>query len=455
MRRYPFFSEFLFIALVLLLPKQAAACICGSPASPCQGYAQVEAIFVGTVVQIESPARFHIVVLESFKGVDNRLVVVRSGSSCVFEFESGKQYLVYAFKDESTGTLHTSVCTRTQPVETAVEDLRFLRGLTPSAPTGSLSGQVFRRDIDLFEGEENVINPLIGVKISVVGDEIHQEATTGLEGRFELPALPPGRYTVSAQLPSPLVGKSEEVFIVGGGCSDVLLEARVNGRIRGTIYGSDGQPISGIRVTLVPLDLPPDKYLFLASFYGDTKKDGTYSLGPLPAGHYLLGVNIKFPPSEELPFVPTFYPHGEDPSLARIIELHSGEELTGYDLWLSPRLEQRNFPIWVVWPEGEPPDDFTVQVFLPDYPWYEPKYYGTEIRGPLEVPFYRKIRYWIEGSAKDSHKKIWCASPLEIGKTDGTADIKLVLTMPGWKCLDTKIDGLRTTLSKRPGALGR
>jgi hypothetical protein len=45
--------------------------------------------------------------------------------SCGFDFEIGKSYLVYVYKDEN-GVLNTGLCNRTAEATNAEEDLKFL-----------------------------------------------------------------------------------------------------------------------------------------------------------------------------------------------------------------------------------------------------------------------------------------------------------------------------------------
>ena len=104
-------------------------------------------------------------VLHSYRGDQRkpmRLTTGLGGGDCGFDFEVGKQYLVYAFKDEA-GELSTNTCTRTTRLEKGRDNLAYLRGkrvapaankeasttksklcgrVVPTVATGSIDSQV-------------------------------------------------------------------------------------------------------------------------------------------------------------------------------------------------------------------------------------------------------------------------------------------------------------------------
>jgi hypothetical protein len=73
-------------------------------------------------------------VLRAYRGQATGTVIVLTGTGlgdCGFDFETGKQYLIYA--DAIDGVdLFTSICTGTSPMEQAGPALRFLRGENPA-----------------------------------------------------------------------------------------------------------------------------------------------------------------------------------------------------------------------------------------------------------------------------------------------------------------------------------
>lgn len=132
----------LTLALVLA-PAPARACSC-MEIGPEEAVEQSDAIFEGRVVGV-SPAQGEIGpgdnevvlrVVRAWKGVpqDEEQVTVRTASNsaaCGYNFEPDRSYLVYA-SESSDGSLRVSLCSRTQLIEQADEDLQVLgTGVTP------------------------------------------------------------------------------------------------------------------------------------------------------------------------------------------------------------------------------------------------------------------------------------------------------------------------------------
>lgn len=77
----------------------------------------------------------HLRVLHAYRGLGSEEVTVLTGiglGDCGFDFETGKEYLVYAEKIDANN-LFTSICTGTSLSEHAGAAIRFLRGEKPTA----------------------------------------------------------------------------------------------------------------------------------------------------------------------------------------------------------------------------------------------------------------------------------------------------------------------------------
>ncbi|MEW5840013.1 MAG: hypothetical protein AB1753_03330 [Thermoproteota archaeon] len=111
-----------------LLPTagRAYACSCIEPGPPAQALAESDRVFVGKVLSVESANNGRTVTFEAeraWKGIDSRAVTLNTASSsasCGYDFEEGKEYLVYAQKGE------VSLCSRTAPAELATADYAAL-----------------------------------------------------------------------------------------------------------------------------------------------------------------------------------------------------------------------------------------------------------------------------------------------------------------------------------------
>ena len=124
---------------------RAFACSCVAPWPPTEALAGATAVFVGKVSNLDvstglltstaDPVEVTFQVSKVWKGpVHSTLLATtaRSGASCGYGFERGQEYLVYARGTETE--LEVSLCSRTQPLSAADEDLAVLgQGNIPTA----------------------------------------------------------------------------------------------------------------------------------------------------------------------------------------------------------------------------------------------------------------------------------------------------------------------------------
>ncbi|MBS1251365.1 MAG: putative cell wall hydrolase LytN [Anaerolineales bacterium] len=142
------------MALLLVNPGRAYACFCVPRGSPAEELAKSTAVFTGRVVSIESSSaplwrdvdsvNVTFRVSEVWKGPRRGKLTVltaRHGIDCGYEFESGKEYLVYAAGAENR--LVVWFCSRTQPLAEAREDLAVLgAGRAPLEAFGDVGVEV-------------------------------------------------------------------------------------------------------------------------------------------------------------------------------------------------------------------------------------------------------------------------------------------------------------------------
>lgn len=150
---------FLIAASLLVLNTTAAnACSC-VPTTPQQSLKNSKEVFAGKVIDIVDQSgsnpeasgylggfKVTFEVSKVWKGkLEKQQVVLTSGSSasCGYNFEKGKEYLVYA---NGQGTqLQTGLCSGTTLLTNAQRDLAVLgRGKTPAAPTSNAAQQLQR-----------------------------------------------------------------------------------------------------------------------------------------------------------------------------------------------------------------------------------------------------------------------------------------------------------------------
>ncbi len=133
MRRYVMLGSVIVVGLLAAPSAWACSCVRSSPR---QAMAWADAVFVGLVVETVRDAEDinegHLFatmeVGKVWKGNVGERVVVRTAphsALCGFHFDKGKRYLVYAYVNED-GVLSTNICSRTNLLERAEEDLLAL-----------------------------------------------------------------------------------------------------------------------------------------------------------------------------------------------------------------------------------------------------------------------------------------------------------------------------------------
>ena len=122
---------------------EAHACSCMVPESPEIEMERFQAVFSGKVTEIEEtnpseplfsssdPVLVTFDIDRIWKGLDekNSTVIVTtstSSASCGFYFQEDVEYIVYAYQHDADSELQVSLCSRTNTIENASEDLEKL-----------------------------------------------------------------------------------------------------------------------------------------------------------------------------------------------------------------------------------------------------------------------------------------------------------------------------------------
>lgn len=137
-----------FMAFILVLVNPSApsahACSCMMPEPPQESLAKSEAVFSGKVTSVKSDTDMQQViaidVTNIWKGVSSSKIAIttpRDSAACGVNFETGKEYLVYAYSDED-GSLATNLCSRTHEITANDEDVKALgKGNPVETPTST------------------------------------------------------------------------------------------------------------------------------------------------------------------------------------------------------------------------------------------------------------------------------------------------------------------------------
>jgi hypothetical protein len=127
-----------FILALLVFPEAASACLC-SAESPKKGFERAKksssVIVAGEVIEVVNGFsrgefrgwRVTLKVTKYWKGEPGRELIVYTGpDDCAAHFEVGKQYLVFAFRDDVDQRLKTNVCMKTGLLSLSGDNLRRL-----------------------------------------------------------------------------------------------------------------------------------------------------------------------------------------------------------------------------------------------------------------------------------------------------------------------------------------
>ena len=228
----------------------AEACSCyDNP--PCSAVWKADAVFVGTVVEEVQEALggtiswtvHNIAVNQRLHGSvepfltllpaasrptdeeieRSRSVGTRLGrmSTCDYDFEVGRQYVIYARKT-ADGRWTTSMCTGTKPVERARADFEYIAGIPSAAPWGRVYGSIERMIANSPDPAEQPVMPAAGVRVELASASYRLTVITDREGKLDV-RVPPGDYTVAPMVPDTIrvYGALFQVSVHARGCAPV------------------------------------------------------------------------------------------------------------------------------------------------------------------------------------------------------------------------------------------
>jgi hypothetical protein len=263
-------------------------------------------------------------VLRAYRGRPEPRVVVVTGmglGDCGFDFETGKEYLVYADFTED-GSLFTSICTGTAPTVQAGAALRLLRGEPPSADdlltpqayyskyapqwTAKVCGRVNKPDgsplgkasVEMSELRDGRLPP------KTASDPNSSKP----DGRFCIEGVFPGKYLLTAEENDYDAGTRWMGYYPGvtKHSEARAIEVRAGVNLSDLQFGVQKQPLYTVRFRVVTSDGRPVPWRNLAVAieshdrdplgYREShgvNEDGSYTLGLIPPGHYIVSSFIE------------------------------------------------------------------------------------------------------------------------------------------------------------------
>ena len=441
-------------ALVAILPVVAEACSCFSGFPLCQTYWDTPAVFSGTVTRVEeirvragrpdayySKRRVLISVEESFRGYVSGVVQIATGAGggdCGYNFEEGRSYLVYAYKNEE-GQLSSGICSRTRPIEKAEEDLEFIRELDKMKPVGTVSGGIW--EYRPKRADDNVSTqplPLAGVSVFLSNAGSNYETKSKTDGSFRFDDLPPGEFRIRIPAPPGYWPRDlDRRFTVHSkGCVTISHPLSLDSSISGRVIKADGTPAAKIMVHLVPVEqvnLPhqPDPS------FAQTDDDGIFIIKEMTPGNYYLGVRLLRITMSDFPYPRTFYPGTTKLEEAAVVTVTAGQPQTGLNFQLPKPLKTRKIEGVVLTADGKPATSFAV--FTKDIEYSRGGMgdgYGVETgpNGTFVITRPDGIAYEVYAYSASPDGSQMHAEPVAVPSKGAQKGLKLVIKEPGGSC---------------------
>jgi hypothetical protein len=145
---------FVFSLMFISIPSTGYACSCAELPSVEGELERSEGVFAGKVIEIKENKTLNGVMTKSvlfkventWKGISQSQVIISTGiggGDCGYEFEEGKEYLVYSSNSKvySGNNLSTTICRRTNDLAFAQEDLVVLGEGKPPTEQVNLEGE--------------------------------------------------------------------------------------------------------------------------------------------------------------------------------------------------------------------------------------------------------------------------------------------------------------------------
>jgi hypothetical protein len=370
--------------LALISPVLAHACSCsGSGPLPCNQFLkESNAIFTGTVVDIENPpdpdpkapqtgeARYTFAVSETFAGTSGGEVIVRSGrggGDCSYHFRKGEQYLVYADRSHDR-SLHAIICSRTQPMEGAEALLRQLRAAKAGKPIASLFG-VLKRTQQPYDAtmipdyDQPISNTMVSLQ-SKTGKVFSTK--TGDSGDYAFYDLPLDTYEISAALPRSLKigqiilsGAPTSVPLHAQTCDEHDIDAVPQTQITGHLIGPDGKVLEGGVELFTTSNY--EKYQNKRGWWEYAQGEKGFLFDHVAPGNYVLVFNNSGRVDTDAPYPRTFYPGVTDFSRAAEIHVTDNDLQINDDIHLTGGEENTEVKVRLEWPDRYQPRKDDVQ----------------------------------------------------------------------------------------------
>ena len=295
---------------IVLVSSEAGACTCERAGPPCEAVWAAPIVFTGEVIDItpvpnqngpqfmrERRVRFRVEQMwRGAKAAELEVMTGAGGGDCGYDFERGGRYLVYTYAHR--GVPWTGICSRTQRLSTATEDLQYLAGLESVSTGGRVFGFAsFSRGSGTRRSQ-----PAAGYVVTLRREGRAWTTKTDAAGGYEFSSVQAGTYGISIDLqPGERVYADKTVEVrEGRGCGYRDFSLVGAGTVTFRVLSRFREPAAGIRLEIIDADTLTES---LPSYrHAVSGADGVIHFTELPPGRYLVASNFRLPPSESQPF---------------------------------------------------------------------------------------------------------------------------------------------------------
>ena len=420
----------LMVLVAPVIQETAAACSCGGPNPPCAAAWHADAVFIGLVIDRRTEriggtiswTVYKIAVSQTLRGSVDPFITIVSNSrpdakqieasksraeqsewmnTCDFRFEVGQQYVIYANRT-AEGEWATSSCSGTKLVEHAAADLEYFATLSFADPSGRVYGTVERTIADPAHPSEVKGVPAGGVTVTLVSEVNRLTVKTDAEGKLDV-QVPAGEYTVAPAVPPTIrvygsAGRGNRVSVPSRGCAPVHFSLISNGRIEGRVVHADGSAVQRISVHVIPVDLRNQSEMNGTIVNSQsTDEKGRFAVEAILPGHYVLGVNARWGPRLDAPYLASYFPNGAREG-AQVIEIGEGERKTGFTMVLN-RLTETTISGTVFTEDEQPMANAQVRIEAAGYEGTVTDSATTEANGAFQLRALMGVSYVIRARA--------------------------------------------------------
>jgi len=449
----------LVVAVLIILPwPRLWGCSCAGGSTPCGAAGSAAAAFTGTVLSVADPpaqivtpsagpteARrrpsyriagsstplvpqlrtIRIRIGEVLSGIEPgqreiEILTGFGGGDCGFPFQTGTEYVVYAYKN-SDGRLETGICSRTRPLAEAGDDVAYFHSMASAPAAGTLRVQT------AYPGVPGKRGAAIIAEQGAEQGGSRYRSTTNAGGEALFANLPAGDYRIHAESDGDLPD-DPGVQLHSKGCVSLILFRAL--RVVGHVTTRSGEPAGRIEVQFRSMQDSPGAGAM-------TDPQGRYEIRILRPGQYQLGVSLNHSPSRDTPYPRWFYPGTADPSLAATIDFSGKPETRTCDFTLPDQQSRRTIDGFVLRRDGQPMPRAVVTV-LDDSQNVAAQGFA-DLQGFFSLTAfsgtpYRLHAVWPGNTPGNASSAV----PIDIAPGSEPLNLELVLTQPGNSFLESR-----------------